>query len=367
MNQIGKKLIFFAIFTFLSVSNYSYAKAPPPPSVVVESVKPKPVNPYKKYVGHIEPIQTVDIQARVSGYLEKVCFKEGSYVHEGDVLYIIEQEPYEAQVKARKAQLEEAKANLYWAKKHLKRLRSARPESIPATEMDKAIADEWMARAKVMEAEASLELAKINLGYTTIKAPITGLMGKTFLTAGNLVGPEKGPLARLVQIEPIRVVYSLSEPELVDLQKRMAKDKSPLKVRIRLPNGSLYGEWGRLDFISNEVDPETGTIAVYILFQNKDHMLRPGEYVDVLVYGKSPKMMITVPQKAVLTDQKGHYVLVVDKNGKVEERRVTLGPQTSSDWAITSGLSPGDNVIVEGIQKVKPGQIVKPIKISGRN
>ncbi len=365
MNQIAKRIIFTLLAFFLS-PNYSYAKTPSPPSIVVKRVEPKPVSPYKKYVGHVEPIQTVDIQARVSGYLEKVCFKEGSYVHKGDVLYIIEQEPYKAQVKAKKAQLEEARANLYWAKKHLKRLRSARPESIPVVEIDRAVADEWMARAKVMEAEASLELAKINLGYTIIRAPITGLIGKTFLTAGNLVGPEKGPLARLVQIEPIRVVYSMSEAELVELQKRMAREKSPLKVRIRLPNGSLYDEWGRLDFISNEVDPETGTIAVYILFQNRDHMLRPGEYVDVLVYEKSPKIMITVPQKAVLTDQKGHYVLVVNEDGKVEEKRVILGPQIGSDWVVTSGLSPGDNIIVEGIQKVRPGQIVKPVKIFER-
>lgn len=346
-------------------------EAGPPPLVTVETVSLQNVNPWKKYVGHVEAIQTVDIQPRVSGYLERVNFKEGAYVHEPDLLYIIEQAPYKAKVEACEAQVAEAKAALFRAAKHLERLRTARRESVPAIQIDDAVADKRMAEAKLKEAQAQLELARINLGYTTIKAPINGLLGRTFFTKGNLVGPEKGPLARLVQIEPIRVVYSISERDLIALQKALAgtsegKESPLLDVRIRLPNGEMYPEVGKVDFIDNEVDPSTGTIAVRAVFQNRDHTLRPGEYVDVLVGQAKPQKMVVIPQKAVLVDLQGYFVLVVDKENRVRRRRVKVGPQVGTDWAIKSGLSPGEKVIVEGIQKVRPGQVVKAVTEKGK-
>ena len=337
-------------------------EAAPPPLVTIETVSLQNINPPLKYVGHVEAIQTVDIQPRVSGYLERVNFKEGDYVHESDLLYIIEQAPYQAKVKAAEAQVAAAKATLYKAAKRLKRLLAARRESVPATQIDDAVADKKMADAKLKEAQAQLELARINLGYTTIKAPISGLLGRTFFTKGNLVGPEKGPLARLVQIEPIRVVYSISERDLIALQKALADNGSPLlNVRIRLPNGEMYPEVGKVDFIDNEVDPSTGTIRVWAIFSNRDHLLRPGEYVDVLVSQAKPQKMVVVPQKAILIDAQGYSVLVVDKDNRVRQRRVEVGPQVGTNWAIKSGLSPGERVIVEGIQKVRPGQVVKAV------
>jgi len=345
--------------------------AGPPPLVTVEPVSLQNINPPQKYVGHVEAIQTVDIQPRVSGYLERVNYKEGDYVHESDLLYIIEQAPYQAEVKADEAKVAEAQADLYRASKRLMRLRAARRESVPATQMDDAVAEKRMAEAKLKEAQAQLELAGINLGYTTIKAPITGLLGRTFFTKGNLVGPEKGPLARLVQIEPIRVVYSISERDLIALQRALAgasedKESPLLDVRVRLPNGEMYQEAGKVDFIDNEVDPSTGTIAVRTVFRNRDHSLRPGEYVDVLVSQTKPQKMVVVPQSIVLADLQGHFVLVVDKDNRVRQRRVKVGPQVGTNWAIISGLSPGEKVIVEGIQKVRPGQVVKTITEKGK-
>ncbi len=345
--------------------------AGPPPLVTVEPVSLQNINPPQKYVGHVEAIQTVDIQPRVSGYLERVNYKEGDYVHESDLLYIIEQAPYQAEVKADEAKVAEAQADLYRASKRLMRLRAARRESVPATQMDDAVAEKRIAEAKLKEAQAQLELAGINLGYTTIKAPITGLLGRTFFTKGNLVGPEKGPLARLVQIEPIRVVYSISERDLIALQRALAgasedKESPLLDVRVRLPNGEMYQEAGKVDFIDNEVDPSTGTIAVRTVFRNRDHSLRPGEYVDVLVSQTKPQKMVVVPQSIVLADLQGHFVLVVDKDNRVRQRRVKVGPQVGTNWAIISGLSPGEKVIVEGIQKVRPGQVVKTITEKGK-
>ncbi len=360
-----------AVLSILMLPAWATAGPPgpgrlPPPAVVVQPALMKDVNPPQKYVGHVEAIQTVEIQPRVSGYLVKVNFKEGAYVREGDLLYVIEQGPYQAEVEADMAKIAEARAELYRASRRLARLRAARPESIPATEIDDAIASERMAKAKLKEAQAQLELAKINLGYTTIRAPITGLLGKTFFTKGNLVGPEKGPLARLVQIEPIRVVYSISERDLISLQRVLGRapqneDHPLLEVRIRLPNGELYPETGRVDFVNNEVDPSTGTIAVYALFQNRDHLLRPGEYVDVLVSQERAQKMVVIPQKAVMTDLEGHYVLVVGKGDRVVQKRLRLGPQVGTEWVVESGLNPGDRVIVEGVQKVRPGQVVKAI------
>jgi RND family efflux transporter MFP subunit len=341
------------------------------PLVTVEPVLLQDISPPLKYVGHVEAVQTVDIQPRVSGYLVKVNYKEGDYVHESDLLYIIEREPYQAEVKANEAQVAAAKASLYKASQRLKRLRAALRESVPATQIDDTVAEKQMAEAKLKETQAQLELARINLGYTTIKAPITGLLGRTFFTKGNLVGPEKGPLARLVQIEPIRVVYSISERDLIALQKALAgasEDKeSPLSdIRVRLPNGEIYQEAGKVDFIDNEVDTSTGTIAVRAIFQNHDHSLRPGEYVNVLVSQAKPQKMVVVPQSAILMDLQGRFVLVVDKDNRVRQQRVKTGPQIGTNWAIISGLSPGEKVIVEGIQKVRPGQVVKTITEKGK-
>ncbi len=337
----------------------------PMPAVVVIPAQPREVSPVQKYVGHVEAVQEVEIMPRVAGYLAEVNFKEGQYVHRGDPLYTIEQPPYLARVKLWEARVAQAKAALYKADMRLKRLKAARPESVPATEMDNATANRAMAKAQLKEAQARLELARIDLGYTRIEAPISGLLGKTFFTRGNLVGPGKGPLARLVQLEPIRVVYSVSEGDLIKLQRAMKRGKPPV-VQIRLPNGEMYPERGRVEFMDNRVDPSTGTVAVRALLDNKDHTLLPGEYVEVLVKREKPVKMLVIPQEAVLTDLVGHYVLVVDEHHRVKQARVELGPQVGTLWAVKKGLSPGELVIVQGIQKVQPGQVVKAI-IQGQN
>ncbi len=332
------------------------------PTVVVEPARLQEVNPPREYVGHVEAVQEVEIMPRVEGYLVKVNFKEGDYVHRGDPLYTIEQPPYLARVSLWEARVAQAKAALYKADMRLKRLRAARPESVPATEMDNAIANRAMAQAQLKEAQAQLELARIDLGYTRIEAPISGLLGKTFFTRGNLVGPGKGPLARLVQLEPIRVVFSISDRDLIKLQKTQKARKAPaLQTQIRLPNGDIYPEKGKIEFIDNQVDPSTGTIAVWALFQNRDHTLLPGEYVDVLLRQEKARRLVTVPQSAVLTDLKGHYVLVVDSKHQVKPVRVKLGPQLGTRWIVEGGLSPGTLVITQGIQKVHPGQTVKAV------
>lgn len=343
----------------------------PPPLVTVMSVILQDINPPREYVGHVQAIQTVDLQPRVKGYLDEVKFKEGDYVHAGDILYVIEQPPYQAEVNADKARVAAAQAALFRAQRHLERLQAARPESVSATNMDNAVAEERRARAQLEEAKAMLKIASINLGYTVIKAPISGRMGRTAFTRGNLVGPDTGAMSRIVQMDPIRVIYPISENDLAAMQLALRdasnhQGKSILVPRIKLPNGTLYKAAGYVDFIDNQVDPGTGTISVWAVFPNPNSLLVPGMYVTVLVSRSKPKMMPVVPQSAVQEDHKGRYVLLVDNKNRVVQRRITIGPVVGTNWAVKSGLGTGERVIVEGILKVRPGQIVQTRTASKR-
>ena len=211
----------------------------PPPLVTVAPVILQDVNPPEEYVGHVEAIQTVDLQARVQGFLEQVKFKEGSFVNAGDLLYVIEQAPYQANVKADKARVEQLQAMLTKASQYLERVKTVRSGGVSASDIDNAVAEELGAKAQLEEARATLERSELNLGYTTVRAPISGRIGRTAYTAGNLVGPSSMPLARIVQIDPIRVVYSISENDIATIQMALKdaaqRHKNPLLVpRIKL-------------------------------------------------------------------------------------------------------------------------------------
>ena len=343
-----------------------------PPLVTVMVITEQDVNPPAQYVGHVEAIQAVDLRARVEGFLERVSFKEGSDVHSGDLLYVIEQTPYQSRVDANKAIVAQAEASLSKASQRLSRLRAARAESVPATDMDNAVAEELSARARLAEAKANLTTAQINLGYTQVKAPIRGRIGRTAYTKGNLVNPASGALARIVQLDPIRVVYSISENDLSAIRTAM-KDaargrKNPvIAPRIKLPGGQILKTAGQIDFVDNTVDPGTGTIAVRALFDNPDRMLLPGQYVTILVTRSKPKLMPVVPQSAVLEDHDGRYILVVDDQNRVSMRRIKTGPVVDVNWAVTSGIAAGEKVIVEGVQKARPGQTVKTVTPKEQN
>ncbi len=340
--------------------------AAPPPLVTVARVTEQDVNPPAEYVGHAEAIQSVDLRARVEGFLEKVNFREGSDVQAGELLYVIEQAPYRARVDAAKAQVAQDEATLNKARQYLQRARTVRSGGVSATDLDNAAAEELRASAQLEQAKANLQIAQINLGYTSITAPISGRIGRTAFTRGNLVNPGSGTLARIVQIDPIRVVFSISENDLVAIKaalKDTAKDKKHpgLSPRIKLPDGQIQKTVGRVDFVDNAVDASTGTIVVRAVFENPDDTLLPGQYVTVLVARSEPNAMMVVPQSAVLEDHDGPYVLVVDDQNRVSVRRVKTGPVVGVNWAVESGLALNEKVIVEGVQKVRPGQEVKTV------
>ena len=248
------------------------------PLVTVAPVTIQDINPPTEYIGHVEAIQAVDLRARVEGFLEQINFKEGENVPSGKLLYVIEQAPYLAKVAVDKAQVAQAEAELTRANQHLKRLRSVLSASIPAMDLDDAVAAQLRAEAQIAMAQATLNRSLLDLGYTTIKAPISGRIGRTAYTRGNLVGPTSKPLARIVQMDPIRVVYSISDNNLAAIQMALndaveGQQRLALVPRLRLANGTILDTEGRIDFVDNEMDPATGTIAIRAEFDNsKGHV-----------------------------------------------------------------------------------------------
>lgn len=369
-------IVSLCLFSLLGFTGRAAAASPQsgggrPPMVTVEAVTEQEVNPPSDYVGRVEAIQAVDLRARVEGFIEHVKFQEGGKVKAGDLLYLIEQAPYKAKVNEAAAKVADAEASLTEARQYLKRLQSVRSGGVSATDLEAAVSTELKAKALLQQAQASLEQSELDLGYTVIKAPISGRIGRTTYTKGNLVGPASEALARIVQLDPIRVVYSMSENDLVS--DKLAREggcaedpENRLVPRIQMPDGQMYPAAGRLDFVDNQVDASTGTIAVRAVFDNPDGILLPGQYVNVLIRCSEGKRLPVVPQSAVQEDREGRYVFTVDAENRIQQRRIKTGAAIGTNWAVESGLMTGETIIVQGVQKVSPGQIVETVTTSGQ-
>jgi membrane fusion protein (multidrug efflux system) len=341
-----------------------------PPAVGVVTVLRKPVTQSKEYVGRIQATDRVNLVARVAAFLEQRYFTEGAEVRKGDLLYRLEQAPFLADVQAKQAAIAQFKALLQNAVVTLSRARTllTTPAGLQSN-VDTAVANEQSLRAQVLGAEAQLQQAQINLGYTEIRAPIDGKIGRTAVTTGNYVSTGSGVLATIVSQDPMYVVFAVSSRTVVDLRRPAPgqADAGPVVIKIRLPDGSLYDQTGSLDFVDNTVGGNTDTITLRGTVGNPladakrsgtARELVDGEFVTVILEDARPIDAMAIPRSAVLSDQGGDYVYVVDRDEKAQQRRIRLGPSSPSSAAVTSGLSEGESVIVEGIQRVRPGQPV---------
>jgi membrane fusion protein, multidrug efflux system len=336
--------------------------ASPPPAVSVVAAASRQVTETASFVGRVVAIDKVDVVARASGFINERNFTEGQQVKTGDLLFRIEPDTYKAAVDQQTANLARAKATEVNANLQLQRGQDlVRNQNIPQSEVDQRAANAQAAHADVLQAQALLEQAKINLGYTEIRSPIDGRIGPANFTMGNLVSPSSGTLATIVSQDPIYVTFQASEADVIEYKHRIAAsaDKNPhVTIHIKLPDGSMYPHPGRTNLLDVQVQADTDTVLVRAQLPNPEGILIPGGIVDVIVDRGAPQASLLIPQSAVQLDQAGRYVLVVGDNKKVEQRRIVAGVEQGRDLIVKEGLKEGELVIVEGIQKVHPGQIV---------
>lgn len=348
-------------------------QARPPAVGVMEAVK-RPITESNDFIGRIESPNRVSVVARVTAFLEKRSYIEGSEVKAGDLLYQLERGPFEADLAAKKAQVAQLQAMLTDARLTTDRARTllGGPAGQQST-YDAALANQQSLEAQVRAAQAQVDLSRINLDYTEVRSPIDGQIGRTAVSEGNVVSPGSGALTTIVSQDPMYVTFPVAVREVLALRDRyvIGGGFKAVVIRIRLPDGRLYDQVGKLDFVNNTIAQNTDTIMLRGTIPNpvlKDQSgdpltereLTDNEFVSVLLEGAKPVEVVAIPRSAVLSDQQGDYVFLLGADDKAEQRRIQLGQSTPTIASVTSGLSPGEKVIVEGLQRVRPGQSVSP-------
>ena len=345
-----------------------------PPAVGVVRATRQAITETSEFVGRIQAVDRVALTARVTAFLEQRLFTEGTEVRQGDLLYRLERPPFEAAVEQQQAAVADAGARLANANIQLARAQSLL--NTPAgqrSSVDDSLANQRSQAAQLAGAQAQLRMAQINLDYTEIHAPVSGKISLTNISVGNVVSPGSGPLTTIVSQDPMYVVFPIALRAELDLEKRYA-DKGGMNavvIRLRLPDGSMYNQTGKIDYIEPTVQVTTDTVVMRGKIANPprhpiepntpvDRPLTDGEYVTVLVEGIAPVEVLGIPRAAVLSDQQGDYVYVVNAQNHVEQRRIQLGQSTPSTAVVMAGLNEGDMVVLEGIQRVRPGIQVTP-------
>jgi len=343
------------------------------PAVQVGTVAARrtPVAATQEFVGRVEAISRVDIRARITGFLQAVLFKEGSMVAQGAPLFRIEKDTYDAAVQQAQGDFYKAQGQYDFATVQLQRAEELlKTSATPVATRDQRRAEQKTAQGNALSAAAALKTAQINLSYTEIAAPIAGQIGRTTFTVGNLVGPDSGVLATIVSVNPMYATFPVSQREFLTLRRRAGGQATsgPDTVHVKLifPDGSTYGQTGTINFVDVTVDRKTDTILVRATMPNPDDVLVDGQLVRVVVEEKAPQEKVVIPQAALIADQQGPYIFVVE-NGKAEVRRLKLGAEKGADVVVEGGLNGGEQIVVQGLQTLRPGAAVMaaPIPTGG--
>jgi membrane fusion protein (multidrug efflux system) len=362
----------FVLFACLSAGAAAQPAPGGPPAVGVVRAERQQITESDEFIGRIQAVNRVALVARVTAFLDKRVFVEGAEVKKGDLLYVLEQPPFQAQLDAAKASIEQFEAQHRNAELTLERAQALlHTPAGQQSNVDAALASERALAAQIAGAQAQLQTAQINLAYTEIRAPIDGKISATQVTEGNVVSPTSGALANIVSQDPMYVLFPIALRAGLDLRARYANKGGyrAVLIKLRLPDGRIYSQEGNLDYVSPTVAENTDTVTLRGVIPNSllpgmkpgqpgARELTDGEFVTVLLQGVQPIDVLAIPRAAVLSDQQGDYVYVVDNENKAQVRRIQQGQSTPSIAVITNGLKEGELVISEGLQRVRPGEAV---------
>jgi len=343
---------------------------PPPPEVSVVEVRPGQVTVYDEYVAQTQAPDTIEIRSQVTGLLERQIFADGTRVKKGDLLYIIDQRPFEAQLAQAKANLAQAEANLVNAKQNLARnSRLIAQKAVSQQDYDTAVAQERSSTALVEAQKALLRNAELSLEFSTLRASRDGFMSSSLVKPGSLITAQQTLLTTLYSSDPMWVNFSLSEDKFLELQKQLKhppgeRPETAPPFHLRLADGTEYALPGKLNFVDATIDQKSGTLQVRVSVPNPDRVLRPGLFVRVIVAAFENPNAIRIPQQAVQELQGLKSVYVVGSDNKVESRPIAANYRLGNDWVVDSGLKAGDRIVVEGSGKLKVGAEVKPIPLA---
>lgn len=337
--------------------------AGPPPAVTVVKAVSEDIRPTYRFTGRVEAIYRVDLRARVDGFLEKRLFTEGADVKENELLFTIEKGLYEATLNEAKASLEKAEASLKFAELEFDRQADLVKKNVGTqARLDDATAKLGEARGVVLAQRAAVDRATLNLSYTDIRSPIAGRIGRANVSVGNFVGPASGTLATIVSQDPIYVSFPVTAREILAYRREGGKP-GQVTVFVQLADGSRYNHPGRLNFLDVTVNQGTDSVLARATFPNPERWLVDGQLVSVVLEGGEAETALVIPAQALQIDQSGPFVLVVDNENKVQVRRVDIGGPRGTNMILKKGLNAGERVISEGIQRVRPGQVVNPTEM----
>jgi membrane fusion protein, multidrug efflux system len=344
-----------ALFCLLAVAGHASAQQQPTAVPVgTVSAELRPITQTNDFVGRVEAPEKVAIRARITGFLQDVLFKEGDVVKEGDVLYRIEPETFQAAVQQAQGSLLQAQGEVANAIAQLARTQElVKTDTQSRALLDQRTAAQKSAQGAAIIADANLKTANVNLGYTVITAPISGEIGRSKLTKGNVVSPDSGPLTEIVSRDPMYVTFPVSQRVFLDVERQQGRAQA-LAVRIRFSDGSIYDQTGKINFVDVTVNQATDTILVRASFPNPQGKLIDGQLVRVSVESEKPEEKLLVPQSALIADQQGLYVFVV-QDGKAAIRRVKPGGQFGAYAIVDDGLKADDQVIVQGMETLRAG------------